>query len=38
MNEKGEPVIPHGSKVKAHVLNANNEWKDKVPVWSKRAV
>lgn len=37
-NEKGEPPIRHESRVKAHVLNANNEWQDKVPVWSKRVV
>lgn len=38
LNEEGDPIIPHGSRVKAHVLTANNEWVDRIPVWSKRVI
>ncbi|KAL4439336.1 hypothetical protein ABPG74_016999 [Tetrahymena malaccensis] len=37
-NSEGKPIIPHGSRVKAHVLTANNEWVDRIPVWSKRVI
>lgn len=38
MNKNGTPFIPHGSHVKAHVLTSNNQWVDRIPVWSKRVI
>jgi 1,4-alpha-glucan branching enzyme len=31
--QNGDYPIAHGSKVKLHILDANNEWKDKIPAW-----
>jgi len=31
--DDGSYPIPHGSKVKAHLLNAKDEWVDKIPAW-----
>ncbi|EGR30526.1 hypothetical protein IMG5_129790 [Ichthyophthirius multifiliis] len=34
--QNGESPISHGSRIKVHVLTANNEWVDRIPVWIKR--
>lgn len=38
VNQNGVPIIPHGSRIKAHVLTSDNQWVDRIPVWSKRVV
>jgi 1,4-alpha-glucan branching enzyme len=32
-NPDGSYPIPHNSKVKAHILNARDQWVDKIPAW-----
>ena len=37
-NAKGEAPIAHGSRIKAWVLTANNEWVARIPAWIRYAV
>jgi 1,4-alpha-glucan branching enzyme len=37
-NKEGNLTIELGSIVKAHVLNANSEWVDRIPVWTRRVI
>lgn len=32
-NEDGSYLIPHGSRVKAYIKDANNQYKFRIPAW-----
>ena len=36
-DEGGNPVIPHGSKVKFRMKKGDNTWVDRIPAWIKFA-
>jgi 1,4-alpha-glucan branching enzyme len=36
--EDGKTLIPHNSKVKLHVLTAQDEWADRIPAWIPLAI
>jgi len=37
-NADGSPAIPHGSRVKIHMMTEGGEWIDRIPAWIKMAV
>jgi len=34
----GKPVIPHGSKMKAHLVLSTGEHADRIPAWSTYSI